>query len=107
VALNVTPEKKNGTVNYTSGSFGFFIRPAITLRVKDRLHFKLGAFYSYQMINNKNVSGYHTTDYLGYSYSSFLNSVTSTANTSFGLNLGLIYFLGEPKDSDFDGKFDE
>lgn len=107
VALGVKPNNNSGTVNYTTGSIGFMVRPAINVRVAKRIHLNLGAYFSYQSFNNKTVDNYKIIDKMGTTYSSMLNTVSTVVNTNAGLNVGLRYFIGEPKDSDFDGLYDE
>jgi ABC-type uncharacterized transport system substrate-binding protein len=107
VALGVKPNNNSGTVSYTTGSIGFIVRPAVNVKLAKRVHLNLGAYFTYQSFNNKTVDDYKIVDKMGSTYSSMLNTVKTTVNTSFGLNVGLRYFIGEPKDSDFDGMFDE
>ena len=107
VALGTKPTTNNGTISYTTGSIGFIIRPAINVRLTQRLHLKLGAFYTYQSFNNKTISNYKLTDNMGSSYSSLLNTVSTSVNSTMGINIGLRYFIGTPTDKQFDGKYDE
>lgn len=107
VGLGIKPNNNSGTINYTTGSIGFMVRPAINVKLAKRIHLNLGAYFSYQSFNNKAVDNYKIVDKMGTVYSSMLNTVSSTTNTNMGLNVGLRYFLGEPKDSDFDGMYDE
>jgi len=107
VALGVKPTSPSGTINYTTGSIGFTFRPAISVRLKPRLHLKIGAFVNYQTFKNNTTGGYVLVDNMGTKYSSLLNTVSSTTATTMGLNLGLRYFFGIPKDKQFDGKYDE
>ncbi len=106
VALGVKPTTKSGTVNYTTGSIGFILRPTVNVRMTNRIHLNLGAYATYQTFKNTTASNYRLVDNMGTTYSSMLNTVSSTDNMSFGLNLGVRYFLGTPKDAQFDGKFD-
>jgi hypothetical protein len=107
VALNATPTDKSGTISYKTGSIGFIIRPAINVRIQDRLHANLGAYFSYQSFNNNTVTDYKLTQNLATKYSTLLNTVSSVTNTSMGISVGFRYFIGEAKDSDFDGMYDE
>ncbi len=107
VALGVHPANNSGKISYTTGSIGFIVRPAINIRIKKRVHLNLGAYYSYQSFNNKTVDNYKLIDKMGSSYSSLLNTVSTTVASNMGINVGLRYFIGMPKDKDFDGKFDE
>ena len=107
VALNVNPDNKKGSVSYTTGSIGFILSPAVNYRLTKRFHLNLGATVVYQTFNNKSTDGYKLIDNMGSTYSSILNTVTSTTNMTFGINLGIRYFIGEAKDAQFDGKYDE
>ena len=107
VALGVKPTINSGSSSYTTGSIGFMLRPAVSVRLTKRIHANLGAYYSYQSFDNHPVDNYKVTSNMGATYSSLLNSVTKSVVTNFGLNVGLRYFIGTPKDSNFDGKYDE
>jgi hypothetical protein len=107
VALGVKPNTNSGTISYTTGSIGFLLRPAINVKMTNRIHLNLGACFTYQSFNNKTMDNYKLIDNMGKNYSSLLNSVSSVTNTTIGLNVGLRYFIGEPKDKDFDGLYDE
>jgi len=107
VGLNIKPTNSSGTVTYKTGSIGFMFRPAITIRLLDRLHMSVGAYYSYQSFDNKTVTNYKLIDRMGTDYTSLLSTVKTTVAQSSGINIGFRYFIGTPKDSQFDGKFDE
>lgn len=107
VALGVKPTNNSGTINYTTGSIGFIFRPTVTYRVANRVHLTLGLVATYQTFENKAADNYRLMDVYGsQKYSSMLNTVSSTTNMMLGLNLGIRYFLGTPKDAQYDGKFD-
>ena len=106
VGLNLKPANNSGTVSYTTGSIGFILRPTATVRVTNRIHLNLGLSAVYQTFKNETLSNYRLVDNMGSTYSSLLNTVSSTNNMTVGLNLGVRYFLGTPKDAQFDGKFD-
>jgi len=107
VGLGIKPTNNSGTVTYKSGSIGFIFRPTITVRLLDRLHLALGAYYSYQTFNNNTVSGFKLIDRMGTDYSSLLNTVKTVTASNAGVSIGFRYFIGTPKDSQFDGLFDE
>ena len=108
VALGVKPTNNNGTFSYTTGSIGFIVRPAINVKLTNRAHLNLGAYFSYQSFNNNTVdNNYKLIDEMGAKYGSMMKTVSSVTNTNMGLNIGLRYFIGEPKDKDFDGMYDE
>ena len=107
VALGVKPTNNSGTVNYTTGSIGYIIRPAINIRLMERVHLNLGVYYMYQSFNNNTVNNYRMIDNMGKTYSSMLNTVSTMTSSTMGINVGLRYFIGEAKDKNFDGKYDE
>ena len=107
VGLNIKPTNNTGTVTYKTGSIGFMVRPAISIRLLDRLHMNIGAFYSYQSFDNKTVTNYDVIQNMGTKYTSLLSTVKTTVTQTSGINIGFRYFIGTPKDSQFDGKFDE
>ena len=108
VELKVKPTNNSGTVNYTSGSIGFIFRPTVTYRLANRIHLNVGIMATYQSFQNKtDGSNYLLMDsYTSRKYTSMLNTVSASNNLTLGLNLGVRYFLGTPKDAQFDGKFD-
>lgn len=110
VALNTKSTQNSGTVNYSSG-IGFMLRPAVTVRLMPRLHAKIGAVVTYQMFKHTydgaSASDYKVSSNLGANYNSILQPITSINVTTIALNLGLRYFIGIPKDKQFDGKYDE
>lgn len=106
VGLNMKPANNSGTISYTTGSIGFILRPTVTVRLMNRVHLNVGLCAMYQTFENKTASNYRLVDNMGATYSSMLNTVSSTSNITAGLNLGLRFLLGTPKDAQFDGKFD-
>lgn len=101
VGLGVTPTNKSGTTSYTKGSLGFIFRPAYNYFFSDRLALNLGLYYMYQPVTNTTQHGYRVTNKLG-DYSSLTNSVSYSAYQSYGLNIGLRFFIHPPKDKDHD-----
>jgi len=102
VGIGVKPDKTTGTTSYTQGSLGFIVRPAVNYFFSDRLALNIGLYYMYQPETNTTQHGYMLTNKLG-DYSSVTNTVSSSAYQSYGLNLGLRWFLHPPKDKDKDG----
>ncbi len=93
VGLNIHPNSTSGTVTY-KGTLGFMIQPSITYRLTDFVFLNMGLYYIIQSFNsNDNNQNYKLTDKVG-TYSSVMNGVTSSANSTYGLNLGLRFFLG-------------
>lgn len=102
VGVGITPDKKTGTTNYTQGSLGFIVRPAVNFFFSDRLALNFGLYYMYQPVTNSAPQGYRVTNKLN-DYSSVTNSVSTSVYQSYGLNLGLRFFIHPPKDKDKDG----
>ena len=107
VGLNIKPTNNSGTVTFKTGSIGFILRPSLTIRLLDRVHLSVGAYYTYQSFENKTVTNYKLITDMGSNYTSLLSTVKTVTSSTAGLNIGLRYFIGTPKDSQFDGKFDE
>jgi outer membrane protein OmpA-like peptidoglycan-associated protein len=92
VGLNVHTNSTSGTVSY-KGTIGFIVQPCISYRLTDYLFFNMGLYYIVQFFNNTdNTKNYKLTDQLG-SYSSVMNGVTSSDNSTYGVNLGFRIFI--------------
>ena len=102
VGLNKTPTTNTGDYKYTSGSIGYFIRSAANVFLSNNVALNLGLYYMYQPVANSNGNSNVITDKVG-DYSSISRSVMKSNNSSFGLNLGVRFFIGKLKDSDHDG----
>ena len=102
VGVNVKPTVNSGKVNYTTGSIGLILKPSVNFFLSDKIVLDLGLYYSYQSFKNNAVSNYQLTNKVG-DYSSVLNSVSKTNAQSYGVNLGVRFFLCNPKDRDHDG----
>ncbi len=92
VGLGAKPTKNTGDVSYLQGSVGFIFRPGINLYLSDRTALMFGLYYIYQPFNNSVPTGYRLTDKVG-SYNSMLNSISSSANQTYGLNIGRVSTL--------------
>ncbi len=93
VGLGVNPNHTTGSVSYATGSVGFLFQPSVNYFFSDKVALNLGGYYLYQPFNNTVSSGYTLTNKPG-DYSSVLNSESHTTTQSYGLNLGLRFFLG-------------
>lgn len=102
VGLGVKPVNNKGDVNFTTGSVGFFVRPAISYYLSDHVALNLGLYYMYQSFNNNNTANYMLMN-TGMQYNSSLNNVTKDNVQSFGGSLGVRFLFGKPKDTDKDG----
>jgi outer membrane protein OmpA-like peptidoglycan-associated protein len=94
---------RTGKTTYQTPSVGFMIQPSFNYYLSDNVSIKLGGYYMLQPFKNKALSNYRLTD--GYSsYSSVLDNVTASVNTSYGVNLGVSVYMGrKDKDHDNDG----
>ncbi len=94
VGLGVSPNSTTGTVSYASGSVGFLFQPSFNYFFSDMVALNFGGYYLYQPFNNSGSNTYMLTNKPG-DYSSVSNSVSHTENYSYGLNVGLRFFLGK------------
>jgi len=94
--LGVTPTSKSGTVSYNTGSVGYLVRPALNFFLSDHVALNFGVFYLYQPSNNNVPGNYMLTNKVG-DYSSVLHSVSSETSQSYGINVGVRFFIGGKK----------
>lgn len=102
VGLNVKPTTNSGDVSFTTGSIGYLVRPAMSLYLNDNVALNFGVFYAYQKFSQEANSSYMFTNSPG-DYTSALKSVKSSDNHSYGLNAGIRFLFGAPRDRDKDG----
>ena len=93
VGLGVKPNSTSGSVSYATGSVGFLFQPSVNYFFSDNVALNVGGYYLFQPFNNT-VGGSPVTNKIG-DYSSVLNTVSHTDNSSYGVNLGLRFFLGK------------
>lgn len=93
VGLGVQPNNNSGSVSYATGSVGLLVQPSLNYFFSDMVALNIGGYFLYQPFTNSSNTGYRLTDKLG-DYSSVLNTVTASNNTSYGVNLGLRIFVG-------------
>ena len=96
VGESMTPASKTGHTSYTQGSIGFLIQPSFNYCLSDKTALNFGGYYMFQPFKNNAQSGYRITDGIG-NYSSVLNSVTESKNQSYGINIGVRFFLGKQR----------
>jgi outer membrane protein OmpA-like peptidoglycan-associated protein len=94
VGLGVKPGNNSGDVSYTTGSLGFLVRPAVSFYLSDNIVLNLGLYYLYQDFDN-GPSNTMLTNKVG-DYGSVISNITKSANNSYGVSLGLRFFLGSP-----------
>jgi outer membrane protein OmpA-like peptidoglycan-associated protein len=96
VGLGVKPSKTTGTTNYSQGSIGFLVRPAVTYFFSDKVALMLGIYYMYQPEKNVPQSDYMLTNHTG-DYTSVTRSVEKSIYQSYGGTLGVRFYLGKYK----------
>ncbi len=94
VGEGLKPGTSKGNTSYTQGSVGFMVQPSLNYFLSDMVALNFGVYYLYQPFKNAAASNYHLTDGAG-NYSSVLNNVTESHNQSYGLNIGVRFFLGK------------
>jgi len=90
VGLGVTPNNNKGHVSDATASVGLLLRPAISIYLCENFSLNLGVWYLYQDFGYNQSAGYRMTDKTG-AYSSVLNSVSNSANNTYGISAGLRY----------------
>ncbi len=102
VGLGVTPNNPSGNVSYKKGSVGLLLQPSLNFYCSDNFALNLGVYYIYQPFMNDANTAYQVTNKAG-DYSSVLNNVKSNNFQSYGVNAGIRFLFGKPKDTDHDG----
>lgn len=97
VALNQKPINNKGSVDYTSGSIGFIAQPSMNLFLSDKAALNFGVYYIYQPEKHDVSNTYKLTGNPG-EYGSVLNTVSSSGGHSYGVNLGVRFFLGKKRE---------
>ena len=95
VALKMKPKGESDVVSFNTGSIGYFFRPAVNLYLSGRTYLSLGGYFSYQTIQNATPKNYQIIDKTGSFYSSISNTIYTNVNTTYGVSIGLRYFIGE------------
>jgi outer membrane protein OmpA-like peptidoglycan-associated protein len=101
VGLGMKPTNTSGKTSYKSGSVGFIVQPSATYKINDMLSLNFGLYYWSQKFSNSDNDA-KTTDKTG-EYNSLTKGVSSSLNASYGINIGVRYSFGRPKDNDKDG----
>lgn len=105
VGLNVSADKREGSVSYKTPSVGLILRPSMNLFLSDHVALDFGVYYVYQTFKNDVPAGYRVTGNVG-EYNPTLTNVSSVASHNIGLNIGARFFIGKAKDRDHDGVSD-
>jgi len=93
VGEGLSPGTRTGSNSYTQGSVGFILQPSLSYYLSDNTALNFGVYYMFQPFKNNAQSNYRLTEGIG-TYSSVLNGITESINHSYGINLGVRFFLG-------------
>ena len=96
VGEGLNPGTRTGKTSYTRGSIGFMVQPSVNYFLSDNVALNFGLYYMFQPFKDNTQSNYRLTDGMG-TYSSNLNSVKSSHNQQYGINLGVRFFLGKTR----------
>ena len=94
IGFGVKPRTNTGSESYTSGSVGLLVQPSMNYFLSDAVALNFGLYYIYQPFKNNAQSGYNLTGRTG-DYSTTLSNVTSSNAQTYGLNVGVRFFLGK------------
>ena len=103
VGLNEQVKSKSGSFKLASGSLGYTVAAALNFKITKKVFFKLGGYYLAQSFSNtsqnnslpltskisRNSAGQDT----GVDYNSLFNSVKTLQNSSYGITIGLKFFI--------------
>ena len=104
VGLNQSPTHKSQTTHYNPFGIGFLVQAGVSYQLNYRMTANIGGYYSYQTFKNptSETNGYQITNALG-SYNSLTNAAKQVNVQSYGVTVGLRFFIGPPRDIDADG----
>jgi outer membrane protein OmpA-like peptidoglycan-associated protein len=103
VGLGVAAKPGKSVTNYNIGSIGFLGQAALSYQLNYRVTLNLGGYYMVQNFTpEKDPTSWMITNKVG-EYNSITEGVKTSHNTSYGLNIGIRYFVGKDKDIDNDG----
>ena len=94
VGEGLSPGTRTGTTSYNMGSVGLIVKPSFNYFLSDNVALNFGAYYMLQPFKNNAQTNYRLADGIG-TYSSVMNNVTTSINQSYGLNIGVRFFLGK------------
>lgn len=96
VGLGINPTQKNGTISYATVSVGLLLQPSFNYFFSDHVALNVGAYFLYQPFKNEGTSTYTMTNKPG-EYRTVLGSSSAIKTQSYGVNIGLRFFLGGKK----------
>ncbi len=97
VGQGMNPGTRKGNSPYSQGSVGLIIQPSFNYFLSDHTALNFGAYYMLQPFKSNPEAGYRLTDGMG-TYSSVMNNVKSSINQSYGINIGVRFFLGNKRE---------
>jgi outer membrane protein OmpA-like peptidoglycan-associated protein len=102
VGLNQSPSNKSRTTHYDPFAIGFLVQAGVSYQLNYRITANIGGYYSYQTFMNSKTDGYQITNTVG-SYNSLTDGIKQVNVQSYGITVGIRYFIGAPRDIDGDG----
>ena len=102
VGLNQSPFNKSRTTHYDPFAFGGIIQAGLSYQLNYGVTANLGGYYGYQIFKNTGNTNYQVTNDVG-SYHSMTEGIKQVAVQSYGVTVGLRFFIGKPRDVDGDG----
>ena len=109
VGTQQQPNQKTGQVTFLTPSYGATVQLNVTYQINYKTTLLLGGFYTANFIankNNNNAGSWRLTDSLG-KYNSLFNGASTGTSTTYGVNIGLRFYIGGAKDIDGDGIADK
>lgn len=98
VGLNMKPKYGgSGNQSYYIGSIGYIVKPSMDFMLNVNLYLDLGVYYIYQPFQSLALSNYEiiNSQFVNrkYTYSSLLNSISNSTESTYGINIGLRYYF--------------
>jgi len=101
VGLNSSPFNKSRTTHYNPFALGGLIQAGFSYQLNYGITANFGGYYSYQIFQNTGNEKYQVTNTVG-SYHSMTEGIKQVATQSYGVTVGLRFFIGKPRDVDGD-----
>ncbi len=102
VGLNQSPFNKSRTTHYNPFALGGLVQAGFSYQLNYGITADFGGYYSYQIFQNTGNENYQITNNVG-SYHSMTEGIKQVAVQSYGVTVGLRFFIGKPRDIDGDG----
>lgn len=101
VKLGAAANNNAGMMSNSTFNMAALLQASLSYQMNYNLAFMLGGYFSYGISKYNADNNYRITDRVG-TYNTMLNSISSSTNSAFGLNVGLRYYFGEQRDIDDD-----